>query len=127
VKQLTQHWLNLAESDLDSALYLFEGARYPQSIYFICQAIEKILKATIIENSNTAPQKTHRLDTLATKTTLNFSDEQLILLTDLSKYYARVRYPDLSQVDFNTKTKTQPVIGKGKKVYQWIHKHYTTI
>jgi len=39
-----QNWINLAQEDYDSSLYLFKGARYPGSIYFMGQAIEKITK-----------------------------------------------------------------------------------
>jgi HEPN domain-containing protein len=117
-------WLMIAQGDFESSMYLYKGAHYPQAIYFLCQAIEKLLKAVAIEKKNIAPQKIHRLENLAAKTGLPFSKKQFDVLTDLSKHYSRVRYPDISNVSYNTKTKTEPILINGKEMYVWIQNEF---
>lgn len=119
MKKLVLKWLSFAESDYSSACYLFDGARYPQAIYLICQAIEKLLKAVQIKLTNECPKKTHRLENLAKKSSLHFSAIQYDVLTDLSKIYGKIRYPDISQASYNTKAKTEPIIKKAQKIYLW--------
>ena len=120
LKKETQKWLEIAESDYGSSLYLFDGARYPQSISLLCQAIEKLLKAILIEFASKPPKKIHRLENIAHDTGIEFSDNQYEILTDLSKHYSRVRYPSISGVSYNTKAKALPIINKGKEMYLWI-------
>ncbi|MDA1079599.1 MAG: HEPN domain-containing protein [bacterium] len=97
MNDLSTTWLKTAEGDYDSALYLYDGARYPHAIYFLCQAIEKLLKAAQVELTDLTPKKIHRLENLAQDSTLNFSDDQYDKLTDLSKIYSKIRYPDIAQ------------------------------
>ena len=124
MKVLTHRWLNMAQSDFDTAWYLFSGARYPQAVYFLCQAIEKLLKASRIEKTNEAPEKIHRLENLTRHTGINFSDLQIKSLTTLSQHYSRVRYPDISQASYNTKKKVEPLMKKGKELYLWIRDQF---
>lgn len=55
---------DLCRSDFDTAFYLFSGVRYPQGLYYLFQAIEKLLKAIRIENTSDAPEKSYRLEHL---------------------------------------------------------------
>ncbi|MDA1061072.1 MAG: HEPN domain-containing protein [bacterium] len=120
MKALTNTWLKTAEADYDTASYLFEGARYPHAIYFLCQAIEKLLKAAQVEFTDLTPKKIHRLENLAHDSTLEFSDDQYDILTDLSKIYSKIRYPDIAQVSYNTKDKVNSLFESGKELRQWI-------
>jgi len=124
MKSVTRRWLEIAESDFDTAFYLFSGARYPQAVYYLCQAIEKLLKAIRIENTNDAPEKSHRLEHLTKRTGIAFTEEQMKELTLLSQHYSRVRYPDISQISYNTKKKVEPLMKRGKELYLWIKKQF---
>lgn len=119
MKKIAKTWLNFAKSDFESALYLFNGARYPQAIYLGCQSLEKLLKAVQIELTKNPPKKTHRLENLAIKTGLKFTKTQIENLTELSKIYGKIRYPDVSQSFYNTKSKAEPIFKKIKNLYLW--------
>jgi HEPN domain-containing protein len=123
MKQEAKRWLDKAESDMDASLYLYKGAKYPHAVYFICQAIEKLLKAAQIEVAGKAPQKIHRLENIAKMSGIKIPEEIYEKLTQLSKHYGRVRYPDISQVSYNTKAKASPIIENRKEAYQWILKN----
>lgn len=125
MKSVTKKWLQVAGDDYDAAIYLYKGARYPQAIYFICQSIEKLLKAIIVETTDSIPEKSHRLENLAKRIkTITFSEEQLVTLTNLSIHYSQVRYPDIAQMKFNTKRRTEPILEKGKTIYLWLQKKF---
>lgn len=125
LKKEASQWLDIADSDYDSALYLFDGARYPQAVYMLCQSIEKLLKATLVELAERVPKKIHRLENIAMETGINFSEKQYNTLTDLSKHYSRVRYPDISRISYNSKEKVHPIIQEGKEIYLWIKEQLT--
>jgi HEPN domain-containing protein len=120
MKSDTQQWLDIAATDYGSSLYLFKGAYYPQAVYFLCQAVEKLLKAALIELAGRPPVKTHQLESLARKTRLPFSEAYTQILKDLTRHYGRVRYPDYARTFYNTRAKVEPIINQGKEVYQWI-------
>lgn len=122
MKSETNQWIKIAEADYKSGTYLFERGFYPQSIYLLCQALEKVLKAAQIEYANSLPKKIHHLHVIALETSLEFTKEQLEKLEELSKHYNRVRYPDISQAFYNTKTKTTFIVTSAKKLYLWIYK-----
>lgn len=112
--------IGLAEEDYHDSLYLFQAARYPNAVYLLCQAIEKLLKAVQVEVASQPPQKTHNLEKLGRQSKLPFSDDQLDFLNKLTTIYERVRYRDLAQAHYNTKAKVELIIHQGQTVYLWI-------
>lgn len=46
-----QKWLRYADSDLDSAIVLHGARLHPQTVFHLQQAIEKTLKALIVNRS----------------------------------------------------------------------------
>lgn len=97
MKPETQEWLGNAKSDYDSCLYLLKGARYPQALYFMCQALEKALKAAQVELKSQQPKKNHLLGDLAQASGLDIPNSQVEFLEDLTKDYNRVRYADYAK------------------------------
>jgi HEPN domain-containing protein len=120
MKQVTKNWIALAQDDYDDSLYLFKGARHPNAVYHMCQAIEKVLKAALTELADEHPPKTHNLVNLAIQSGLAFSSEQMESLKQLRRHYDRVRYRDIAQASYNTKAKVSPVIDAGQTLYLWI-------
>jgi len=117
----TQEWIEIAEGDYEVGSRAFEMARYPQAIYILCQALEKLLKAAQIEFAHEPPQKTHELEKIAQQAKLEFSQEQYHALKELSKIYKRIRYPDINQRFYNTKIKVQSITKQIDDLYLWIH------
>ena len=63
MKKDTRDWVLLAEEDLKDAKIMYENKRYAKACYFAQQAIEKYLKAFLIEN-NKFDIKRHRTHNL---------------------------------------------------------------
>jgi len=120
MKPETQEWLEIAKSDYKSSQVLFDSKLYPQAVYFICQAVEKVLKAGQVEWTHQLPQKTHDLEYLAIAATIKLTREQTQALKELAQHYRRVRYPDYRRVLYSTRLKVEPIVSQGKELYQWI-------
>ena len=89
-----QHWLRLAESDFASAELLHRGGQYPQALFLLQQSIEKTLKALILKRNRAMPPRIHSLAKLVKHCGLEVPREQLLMLLDLTRYYAGLRYPE---------------------------------
>lgn len=124
MKEEATSWLLQAKEHYDDMVYLYDGHRYAMSVYCCHQALEKILKAAIVEFVQKPPSKIHNLDALARQTTLTFTETQLEDLAEITRHFWRVRYPDFQQYAYTTKDKVQPTIDKTKELYLWIFKQF---
>lgn len=120
MKKETKVWLEQAEEHYQDALYLYKGSRYSASVYFCHQALEKILKASIVELRNQVPSKIHQLERLAKETGLKLPQGWDEDLAEITRHFWRVRYPDFRRFTYTDKEKVRPTIDKTKEVYQWI-------
>lgn len=124
MKDESNVWLNQAKEHYDDALYLYEGSRYSMAVYCCHQALEKILKAAIVEFAGSTPPKIHNLDALARQTTLIFTTAWLEDLAEITRHFWRVRYPDFQQYVYVSKDKIQPTMDKTAEIYLWILKQF---
>lgn len=122
MKKDTKKWLMLAEEDYKDMQIMVKEARYRGAVFFAQQAVEKIIKALIVEDKNIAPKKSHNIEILLKDAGL---DKNEIKDTDVNKLtlaYTRVRYSDLSTVHYNTKEKAGKVLEIAQKTYLWVKK-----
>ena len=122
MKPETNVWLGLAEDDFQNAKLLWRNHRYGATVFFYQQAVEKILKAYIIESQNIIPQKTHRIELLVKEARLNRDEISPTSVEELSKAYIRVRYPDLSRQYYTKKENVKPLVVIAERVYLWTKK-----
>lgn len=116
----TKLWLTLAEDDFKNALLLWKNRRYGATVFFCQQAVEKILKAYIVENKKKAPTKTHRIEVLIQEAELDTEEIKSPDAAELSKAYIRVRYPDLSKQYYRRRENVEPLVLIARKVYLWV-------
>ena len=99
MKEITQKWLPYSKADLVSAKVLLSKKNINQwtkllSLYHCQQAIEKILKAIMIED-NKEIFKVHDLLRLIKLADVGLSQKQQEFILSLNSYYLISRYPDL--------------------------------
>lgn len=124
VKEETRRWRKLAKEDYDNASLLWENRRYGATVFFFQQAIEKILKAYIVEYKNRVPTKTHRIEVLIKEAGLETEEIENLDVTELSKAYIRVRYPDLSKQCYQKRQKVEPLVTMAETVYLWVRNKF---
>ncbi len=124
IEKVIQYWLTTAEDDWKVACDLFEKARYTYSLFFGHLYLEKLLKALIIQNTETPTPISHNLLYLSQKGLLSPSPNQERILDRVTGYNLVARYPDW-QFKFKS-TCTQEFCSKElsciKEVAQWLKK-----
>ena len=120
MKKETELWLDQAKEHYEDAIYLYRGSRYSAAVYFCHQALEKILKACIVENKNKIPEKIHQLDRLAKNAGLDLPSGWDEDLAEITRHFWRVRYPDFRRFVYKSKKQVEPTIDKTKEVFLWV-------
>ena len=87
-------WLESAIVDLDEAGKAFERGSYHLSVFLSHQAVEKALKAYIIERLGQRPPRTHDLVELLHLSGLKLEAMDGELISELSPYYTIARCPN---------------------------------
>ena len=96
MKPETERWVKLAREDGLMAKAALDDGVYRPSVFHSQQMLEKILKATWVEQRSAGyPPKEHRLPVLARKIGLKLDDEGWEFLADLSEQYNPTRYGDV--------------------------------
>ena len=90
----TQDWLDGAEDAIVMAESLLKSPRIGYSLFFGHLALEKVLKALIIEKTKDIPPRSHHLLTLAQKAGLEINAEQEELLSKASDFSLEARYQE---------------------------------
>lgn len=113
-----KRWLDSARENIATARYLFNGNRSEDCAFYCQQAVEKILKAYIL-NQKKKVIKTHDLFLLAKE--VNLPESFFPLVKELTVVYVAVRYPDTPSIK-NIKMKAEKYLHFSEEVLQWAHK-----
>lgn len=103
-KQIIQNWLLNAEKDIQTAKDLFKLKHYDWSLFIWHLALEKILKAQLLAQ-NQIIVYTHDLSRLAKKAKIDFTDEQIKQLNEITTFNIEARYDDYKLSFYNKATK----------------------
>lgn len=90
----TAEWLEQSTYDLKTAESLYRARRYIYAIFMCHLAVEKALKALVVETTSKAPPKTHNLVNLLKLGQARLTDEQTKFVTRLSLAGIVTRYPE---------------------------------
>lgn len=95
MEDITKKWVERAKYDLDTAKAMFDAHRYLYVAFMCQQAIEKILKAIIIDKGKEV-LRTHNLVRLAEIAEVYnlMGDETKNLFMDLTPFAIEARYGD---------------------------------
>ena len=96
MREQTEVWLEYAKRDLSAAEALYAHRRYAYVLFACQQAIEKTIKAVLVEQTGGLPRKIHDLVTLCREAGIALSPEQAELLGELTYLYIETRYPGMN-------------------------------
>jgi len=124
LKDHSLEWAKIAEDDLGTAQYCFEGRRFLWALFMCQQAIEKILKAIYTKNTGEIPPKKHDLIALAgiAEILKDCSKDKRDLFRRLSRFYIKARYPE-SKEELESKATpeiTSDILTKTKETFEWL-------
>lgn len=121
---LMNYWIESADEDFNVMLDLKEKNRNTYCLFFGQMVIEKLLKALYAKNNKGAPYapKTHDLLYLAAKLNLELTEEQEVILNEITTFNLSTRYDDYKRAFYNkcTDEYTEKQINKIKEVKAWL-------
>ncbi len=117
-----QKWADLAAYDLATAEAMLASGRYLYVLFCSQQAVEKLIKAMIVEKTREFPPRTHDLIRLARAARIPLSEEQDLFLRTLTKYYIGTRYPEeiAAMVPEATQQLAKDLLSRTKDALKWI-------
>ena len=117
---ISRQWTERAQYDLDSAQAMFKAGRYLYVLFCCQQAVEKMLKSVVAQQTRELPPRIHKLVRLAEVTGLEVDETQMDFLRELSAYYIPTRYPeDVALLDVK-KDQAQRVLNSSREFIQWL-------
>jgi len=117
-----ERWADQATYDLDSARAMLQSGRYLYVLFCCQQAIEKMLKAVIVERSKELPPRIHHLARLAETAGLALDDSQTDFLGELTAYYIESRYPEEMEIlgERATREIASDTLRKTEETFRWL-------
>jgi len=124
MKKRTKTWLELAINDLALASDLLDRkSKVYYAAHFCHQAIEKLLKAIISEQTNEIPLPTHNFKILLDQAKFgNIPEDKKKFIFSLMPHYIGTKYPE----DINklykryTKVFVQNLYKKTEEIFKWL-------
>ncbi len=120
MKKETKEWSQIAKDDREIAIEMWKTKRNVYAVMFWQQAVEKIIKAYIVESIDVLPKKTHDLDVLLKQAKLDITELPFANVKELSLAFTRTRYEDLSRKHYMKRGVVEPLVIMAEKLYLWI-------
>ena len=115
-----ERWAAQADYDLSVAQLLYQQEVYRYCVFFCHLALEKRLKAMIVEYADVAePPRIHNLIDLADIVGIDLPNEYEMFLGSLSKQSVLARYPQ--SLDEYTEDIATPTLSRTMEVYEWLN------
>jgi HEPN domain-containing protein len=121
--KLFEYWKNGSEEDFSTAQEICSQTnKRVAALFFLHLAIEKALKAEIVNLTKDHPPFTHNLLHLTQKLSWNPEESILTVLAEINDFNLESRYPDYKKTLYHKATKefTDHYINKGKEIFTWI-------
>jgi len=121
-REIVSYWASEAEESLHVAEHLFEKEDYSYALFFGHLAIEKIIKAILVHNTNLQIPRSHNLLRLAQETEIEITEEQKLALIRITAFNLESRYPDYKG-EFRNKCTlqfTELELEKIREIFIWL-------
>lgn len=118
MKKETEHWLETAEYDFETAKAMMRTRRYLYVIFMCHLCLEKMLKGCVVEYIDVFPPYTHSLVKLVTTASIRLPEDLNKFVIEISERSVVTRYPeDLKQ--FNRR-RAASCLEQTEKVMSWL-------
>ncbi len=121
-REIVDYWDSEAEESLQVAWHLFEKKDYSYALFFAHLAIEKIIKAIFVKNTNQQVPRSHNLLRLAQKAMIEITEDQKRILIRITAFNLESRYPDYKK-EFRKKCTlefTELELQNVTEVFSWL-------
>jgi HEPN domain-containing protein len=122
VNAIAKHWIESSDRDFKTMNHLFKTKDYSWSLFLGHLVIEKLLKGYFVIKTGKNPPFLHNLLKIAEKSGIEISDENKLLLDEISTYNLNARYDNVKK-EFYKKCDsrfTSLKLKEIKKIRKWI-------
>ena len=121
-EDIVKYWIESSDSDFQVMESLFKNEHYTWALFLGHLVVEKLLKAYHVRNIDADYPRIHNLLEIAYKASLELSDEQKLVMSELSTFNLRARYPDYKN-RFQKKANreyTEMQLNKIREIRKWL-------
>ncbi|OGI74159.1 hypothetical protein A3D42_01765 [Candidatus Nomurabacteria bacterium RIFCSPHIGHO2_02_FULL_41_18] len=128
-KEIVEYWVNASDSDFDLSRNLFASQRFSYCLFFLHLSIEKLLKGLIVARTSKPAPYEHNLVRLAEATGIQYSEDQLDLLSDITTFNIKARYDDYKNQFYKMATEkyTKKYLSEAEEFITWLKKYFQKI
>lgn len=122
VEKTVKYWMDTAKYDLETGNSLIQVKKFPYAFFFGHLAIEKLLKAIVVETTKEHAPFTHSLPFLAEKSRLEMPENYLLKLREFMEFHLESRYPDAHKSFYEkcTEEYTKNKMKEIEEVFAWL-------
>ena len=115
-----QQWLAYAEADRQAAEHLLESGDYIACAFHCHQAVEKLLKAIIVAETQKRSPYLHNLRLLLEQLSGFEPPEGIVRkMVKIEPHYLGTRYPGVVDPRFYNRQNMESLLAETSEVYQW--------
>lgn len=122
--QQIAYWKRSSARDFEAAGSLFAKRFYPQCLFFCHLAVEKLLKAIVVQRTGAPAPFVHDLRRLAADAGLEVAEDRARELDEIFKFNIAGRYAD-AKLDFyrryNRKAYTERYLAIAQSIIVWLN------
>lgn len=119
VRQHVEYWKSSSAEDLDVAEVLMRKRRFRHALFLAELAVEKLLKALVVQNTGTYAPKSHDLVKLAGLAGLPLEDDQHDALSIVQSFCLEGRYPSTDSEPLNEEY-ARRIFRRCKETLSWL-------
>ena len=125
--KIIEYWIKGSHEDYKTAQVLFASDRYAHSLFFCHLAIEKLLKALVVQKTKEHAPYEHNLLKLSELTGVSFTKQQLDTMDEINTFNIKGRYDDYKFEFYKRATKeyAEENLIHTSTLYLWLQKHLT--
>ena len=113
------HWRKGAGEDIRVAEELIAARQYRHGLFFAHLAIEKMVKALLIQLTRKMPPKIHNLGRLAELARVQLAKEQALFLQRMNDFQLEGRYPEIATTPVKA-TNAKTALKQAHEFLQWL-------
>jgi HEPN domain-containing protein len=124
MNNLEKMWFETSARNRDSAKSMIKSGHYTWALFVWHLSLEKLLKGIIAQETEKIPF-IHNLSKIAKQVNIDFTEEQLDHLDEITTFNLEARYDDYKYEFYKKATKEYAAKWNAicEKLYLWIQKH----
>jgi HEPN domain-containing protein len=118
----SREWAERAQYDLDTANAMFRAGRHFYVLFCCQQAVERALKAVMVQKTGELPPRLRHLLRLAEAAEVELGQGEIHFLATLSGFYIQSRSPEGIRVPGETVTQewAREILRKTEETVKWV-------